>query len=141
MSSFKVEKFSHASNGQPFAYPARDTTRCVSHLIAQNSPPSTPLHVYYEKVGLQGAVSSAVVPSILRTADFTIPGYAGVNLQDIAAHSLQSSGKMALLFGEVNPDKVRIVSHWQSVAMFRYLHAHVFPLVRENSQIMFSGGH
>ena len=137
----KGEKLSHSVNGQAEACPVRATLRRVAHLKRHQAPASTPLHVYFDKNGACRAVSSAMITSLLRAAALTIPGHAGVNPDNIAARSLRASGAMALLLAGVDPDKIRIVGRWRSDAMFRYLHAHAEPLVRDNARLMFSGGH
>ena len=137
----KGEKLSHSTSGHAEACPVRATLRRVAHLKLHNAPASTPLHVYYDETGARRAVSSAMITSLLRTATLTIPGHAGVHPDKIAARSLRSSGAMALLLAGVEPDKIRIVGRWRSDAMFRYLHAHAEPLVRNNARLMFTGGH
>ena len=64
-----------------------------------------------------------------------------VNPDNIATRSLRSSSAMALLLGGIDPDHIRIVGRWRSDAMFRYLHSHALPLIKDNSRIMFHGGH
>ena len=137
----KGEKLSHTTTGHAISCPVRASLRRVAHLMLHNAPPNTPLHIYYDETGTKRAVSSAMITSILRVAALTIPGHAGVNPSKIAARSLRASGAMALLLGGFDPDKIRIVGRWKSDAMFRYLHAHAEPLVRENARLMFAGGH
>ena len=137
----KGEKLSHSTNGQANACPVRATLRRVAHLKRHNAPATTPLHVYYDDDGTRRAVSSAMITSLLRAAALTIPGHAGVHPEKIATRSLRASGAMALLLAGVDPDKIRIIGRWRSDAMFRYLHAHAEPLVRDNARLMFSGGH
>ena len=137
----KGEQMAHAANGQRASCPVRATLRRVMHLRQHNSPATTPLHVYYDDHGTKRAVSSAMITSLLRSAALTIPGHAGVQPNNIAARSLRSSGAMALLLGDVDPNKIRILGRWRSDAMFRYLYGHALPLVQHNSRLMFSGGH
>ena len=72
-----------------------------------------------------------MITSLLRTAALTIPGHAGIDVNNIAAQSLRSSGAMSLLLGGMNTDN----------AMFRYLHAHALPLIAGNATMMFQAGH
>ena len=137
----KGEKLSHSVNGQADACPVRATMRRVAHLMRHGAPATTPLHIYFDENGSRKAVSSAMITSLLRTAALTIPGHAGVHPDKIATRSLRASGAMALLLAGVDPDKIRIVGRWRSDAMFRYLHAHAEPLVRDNARLMFTGGH
>ena len=137
----KGELMAHVANGQTHSCPVRAITRRVIHLRNFQAAATTPLHVFYDHNGARKSVSSAMITSLLRAAALSIPGYSGVNPDNIAARSLRSSGAMALLLGGVDPDKIRIVGRWKSDAMFRYLHAHALPLIQDNSTIMFRAGH
>ena len=137
----KGEKLAHTPTGHRFSCPVRATLRRVAHLLLHGAPPSTPLHVYYDTNGKKRAVSSAMVTSLLRTAALTIPGHAGVDVNNIAARSLRSSGAMSLLLGGMDTDRIRILGRWQSDAMFRYLYAHALPLISGNASLMFHAGH
>ena len=137
----KGEKMGHAANGQLQACPVRAVLRRVAHLTQNRAPRTTPLHIYYTDTGQRRSVTSAMITSLLRAAALTIPGHAGVDPSNIAARSLRSSGAMALLLGGVDPDHIRIVGRWRSDAMFRYLHGHALPLIKDNSRLMFHGGH
>ena len=136
----KGEKLAHMSNGNPRSCPVRATLRRVAHLNSNNAPPTTPLYCYYS-AGRQRRVTSAMITSILRAPALSIPGYAGVQPDNIATRSLRSSGAMALLLGGIDPDRIRILGRWRSDAMYRYLHSHALPLIRDNSRLMFRGGH
>ena len=48
---------------------------------------------------------------------------------------------MALLLGSIDPHRIRILGRWRSDAMYRYLHSHALPLIRDNSRLMSRGGH
>ena len=122
----------HAQSGPPFV---------ALHTSTPTTPrPSTPLYTYYSN-GRQFRITSVLITSVLRAAALTIPGYAGAQPDNIATRSLRSSGAMALLLGEIDPDRIRILGRWRSDAMYRYLHFHALPLIRNNSRLMFSGGH
>ena len=136
----KGEKLAHAANGNSHSCPVRATLRRVAHLNSHSAPPSTPLYTYYSN-GRQFRITSVMITSVLRAAALTIPGYAGVQPDNIATRSLRSSGAMALLLGGIDPDRIRILGRWRSDAMYRYLHSHALPLIRNNSRLMFSGGH
>ena len=136
----KGEKLAHFINHQPSACPVRAVLRRVIHLNAHSAPHTTPLHIYFDN-GRKKAVSSTTITSILRAAALSFPDCAGVDPTNIATRSLRSSGAMALLLGGVDPDHIRIFGRWRSDAMFRYLHAHAVPLIKNNSRIMFHGGH
>jgi len=47
-----------------------------------------------------------MITSLLRAADLSIPGHAGVDPKNIAARSLRASGAMALLLRGMDPDKI-----------------------------------
>ena len=128
------------SNGHPQSCPVRAVLRRVEHLRLHQAPASTPLYCYYSN-GRPHRVTSAMVTSILRAAALTIPGYAGLRPDNIATRSLRSSEAMTLLLGGIDPDRIRILGCRRSNAMYRYLHSHALPLIRDNSRIMFRGGH
>ena len=134
-------KGDHAANGQHHACPVRAVLCHVLHLCTHNAPPTTPLYVFYDAAGTKRSVSSSMILSLLHAAVLSLPGHAGVNPDNIAARSLCSSGAMALLLGGVDLDKIRIVGHWKSNAMFCYLHAHALPLIQDNSSIMYTTSH
>ena len=81
-----------------------------------------------------------MITSLLRAAALTIPGHAIVDPKNIVARSLRASDAMDLLLDGVYPDTIRIFVFWLKNAMFGYLHAHILPLVNDNSQIILSGG-
>ena len=82
-----------------------------------------------------------MITILFRTAYLTIPGYAGVNPDNIAVRSLHSSGAMALLLGGVDTNHICILGRWKSDAVFRYFHNHAMALIKDNPKIMFQGGH
>ena len=91
----KGEKLAHTPTDHPTSCPVRATLRRVAHLIQHNAPPSTLLHVYLNDAGRTRAVSSPMITSLLCTAALTIPGHSGIDVNNIAARSLRSSGAMS----------------------------------------------
>ena len=53
-------------------------------------------------------------------------GVCGINLgfeaKDVSARSLRATGAMALLCPGSDSDIIKIIGHWQSDKMLRYLH-------------------
>ena len=82
-----------------------------------------------------------MIKSLLRTAALTIPGHSGVDVNNIAARSLCSSGAMSRLLGGMDADCICILGRWNSDTMFCYLHAHALPLISGNARLMFQAGH
>ena len=137
----KVENISHMSNVQPFSFPVRSMTRRVAHLIQHKSPATIPLYVYFDEQGQKRLVTSSMITSLLWMAALTIPGHDGVNPDKIAARLLQSSGAIALLLVGVDTNHIRILGFWKSDAMLCYLYNCALALIKDNSKIMFQGGH
>ena len=98
----KGEKLSHATNGQPFACPVHAITCHIIPLNHHHAPPSTSLHIYYDKNDKRRAVSSSMITSLLRAAVISVT----LPTANIAAWSLRASGAMALLLGSLDPDKI-----------------------------------
>ena len=97
---------------------------------------STPLCTYHH--GTQRAtLSSNDLTTLLHNSTHALPGL-GFMAPDINGHSLQAGGTMALLCGKVNADTIRLVGQLKLDAMFRYLHAHALPLIRDLAATMLS---
>ncbi len=64
----------------------------------------------------------------------------GITPNDISIRSLRSLGAMALLCAEVDTDKIRLLDHWRSDKMLRYLHIQAFPIVAPFATQMFNNG-
>ena len=83
----KVEKISHATNGQLFACPVHAALWHILHLNSHQASPNTPLHVFFDN-GSKCTVTSAMTTSLLHAAALSIPGHAGINPSNIGACSV-----------------------------------------------------
>ena len=121
--------------------PCHPSPRCTSQLPQRpQCPPPILLYAYYSN-GRLFRVTSDMITSVLFATALSLPGYAGVQPDNIATRSLRSRGAMSLLFGGIDPDRIRILGRWRSDAMYWYLHSHALPFIHNNSRLIFSDGH
>ena len=60
---------------------------------------------------------------------------------DVSAHCLRTAGATGLLLAQVDPDViVRLIGHWHSDKMLRYLHVQAYPLMKDYACRMLSSG-
>jgi len=65
----------------------------------------------------------------------------GITPADISIHSLRSSGAMALLCADVDPNRIRLLGRWRSDEMMRYLHVQALPIVAPLATLMVQHGY
>ena len=96
---------------------------------AHKAPPQSPL--YDIKVVQRWInVTSANLTQTLRVACVNVGGSLVLLPKQISSWSLQSSGTMALLLGNVETDTIRIIGRWSSDYMLCYLHVTARPLMK-----------
>ncbi len=88
----------------------------------------------------QRGVLSKDITDALRHATAIIGHTVGFHPGDILARSLQAGGTMALLCADVDPDVIRLLGHWKSDTMFRYLFVQAHPLVNQFAHRMLTDG-
>jgi hypothetical protein len=110
----------------------------IKHLRLHAAPPFTPLYTVYTPS-----------PTCITTTDLTrqsrltctaLGATVGITPQDISVMSLRSSGAMALLCGNVDTDKIRLLGRWRSDKMLRYLHVQALPIVAPLASLMVRHG-
>jgi len=114
----------------------------VKHLRACNAPPETPLSMYFSTTSNRWfkTQSKDITASLRQAVTVLNPAALGFETKDIEARSLRSGGAMALLCGNVDPDKIRLLGRWKSDAMLRYLHVQTLPLSYLFSERMIAHG-
>jgi hypothetical protein len=106
----------------------------VVHLRQAGATPVTPLYSYHHLRWF--SVTSTVLTSSLRQSAATLGPTIGLSPGDISIRSLRSSGAMALLCGNVDTDRIRLLGRWRSDEMLRYLHVQAFPVVANIASTM-----
>ena len=102
---------------------------------AHKAPPQSPL--YDIKVVQRWInVTSANLTQTLRVACVNVGGSLVLLPKQISSWSLQSSGTMALLLGNVETDTIRIIGRWSSDYMLCYLHVTAHALMQNRSVTM-----
>jgi hypothetical protein len=114
-------------------YPVLVLLNRVKHLRLHQAP----LH----KDGARWqCIDTTTLTLCLRHTIQSLPASNGISAEDISIHSLCSSGAMALLCVEVDPDKIRLFGRWRSDKMLHYLHIQAYPLVSPLAPLMVHHG-
>jgi hypothetical protein len=102
-------------------------------------PPHTPLASYYNQ-GCRRDIRSADITDALRAAARITGDELGIRPEDISASYLRAGGAMALLCAQVDSDLIKLLGHWQSDTMMRYLHVQGRPVMRNFAARMLHRG-
>jgi hypothetical protein len=111
----------------------------IIHLRQHNATPDTPLYTYYY-MNTWHRITASLLTSHLRHSAAILGQHLGLTPSDISVRSLRSSGAMALLCGNVDTDRIRLLSRWRSDEMLHYLHVQAFPVVATISSTMLQHG-
>jgi hypothetical protein len=111
----------------------------LKHFRLHRAPPTTCLYTYYTN-NSTASINTTTLTQRLRTACTTLGPTVGITPQDISIRSLRSSGAMALLCADVDPDRIRLLGRWRSDEMLRYLHVQALPIVAPLSTLMVQHG-
>jgi hypothetical protein len=101
------------------------------------STPSTPLASYY-LTNRRTAVKPKDVTDTLRHAMQINVHHTGIQATDISARSLRAGGAMAMFFGKIDMNNIRLMGRWYSDAMMRYLHGQAQPIVGRFAEVMYN---
>jgi hypothetical protein len=126
-------------SGHPQWCPVQAVIQRVLHLRFHRAPPTTPLYSYYDG-GRWQAISTSILTHHLRATVSALGASWGITAADISIRSLRSSGAMSLLCAAVDPDKIRLLGHWRSDEMLRYLHVQAFPIIAPLASQMLQHG-
>jgi hypothetical protein len=127
-------------SGHPLLCPVRAIINRIKHFRLHNAHPTTPLYAY-QAYGTWHSTDTSSLTQCLRNATHALSATVGITPADISIRSLRSSGAMALLCAEVDPDKIRLLGRWRSDEMLRYLHIQAYPLVSPLAPLMVRHGH
>jgi hypothetical protein len=110
----------------------------VKHLRLFNAHPTTPLFQYFSP-----SPHKITTPDLTQQLCLTCHALrqtVGITAADISICSLCSSGAMALLCADVDPDKIQLLGQWRSNEMLRYLHVQALPIVSPLATLMVQHG-
>jgi hypothetical protein len=116
--------------------PVKALQRRIRHLLEHNAAPDTPLASYFDEAKWYRITPSQITTALrLAVATFD-PNSMGFNPQDVSARSLRAAGAMPLLCAHVDTNIIRLVGHWRSDKMLRYLHVQAEFVMRDFSKRM-----
>lgn len=140
--SVRGEEVGLGPSGDSLFCPARALARRLLHLRAHSAPPDTPLHKFFPDPNSNKScvIRSADITAALRRSVLAVGAQVGVDISKIDSRSLRASGAMALLLGQVDTDRVRLLGRWKSDAMLRYLHVQGLSTGHNYARAMLQGG-
>jgi hypothetical protein len=127
-------------SGHHLLCPVKAIISRILHLRLHRAPLHTPLYAYYDR-DTWCHIDTTILTQCLRSAAQALIATSGIHPADISIRSLRSSGAMALLCAEVDPDKLRLLGRWRSDEMLRYLHIQAYPIVAPLAPLMVRHGH
>jgi hypothetical protein len=136
--TFNTHKNRTRGSGHAVACPTAALIRRVLYLRLNHATLDTPLCSVHRQHSWVPVTSQALT-AVLRTSAAALP-HLHLRPADITGRSLRAGGAMAMLCGQVDSDVIRLIGRWRSDAMFRYLHAHVLPLISHLAPTMLQHG-
>jgi hypothetical protein len=129
------DKIVQGRSGNALYCPVRATVRRIKHHLLKKSSPSAPLASYY-LIKRRTAIKPEDVTETLRHAMRLNFHRTGINTADTIARSLRAGGAMAMFFGKININNIRLMGRWHSNAMMRYLHIQAQPIVGRFAEVV-----
>jgi hypothetical protein len=126
-------------SGHPFLCPVKAMIDRIKHLRLHQAHPTHHIYQYYTGTRW-AAITTSELTQHFRHATYLLGHTVGINPSDISIRSLRSSGAMALLCADVDPDRIRLLGRWRSDEMMRYLHVQAFPIVAPLASLMVQHG-
>jgi hypothetical protein len=126
-------------SGHAVLCPVIATIARLKHFRLHRACPKTPLYTYFTHHN-HSFIKTDSLTQLLRRACSYLGPTVGVTPQDISIRSLRSSGAMALLCADVDPDRIRLVGRWKSDEMLRNLHVQALPIVAPLATLMVQHG-
>jgi hypothetical protein len=126
-------------SGDPFVCPVKAVTSRVQHLRQHNALPTTPLCTYYMN-NQPSYVTPSDISVTLKASVVAIGPSLGFTSKEVSARSLRAAGAMALLCAHVDSHMIRLLGHWRSDEMLRYLTVQAQPIMRDFTSRMLQGG-
>jgi hypothetical protein len=127
-------------SGHPILCPVIAMIQRFRHFRLHRAPAQSPLYAYHNGSQWQ-QITTTTLTQHLRWATSALTATTGISPDDISIRSLRSSGAMALLCANVDPDTIRLLGRWRSDEMLRYLHVQAIPLVTPMASLMVRHGH
>jgi hypothetical protein len=110
------EKLVQGRSGSGLCCPMKATVFRIKHHRLHKSKPNAPLASYY-RTSRRTAIKPKDVTDVLRQAMTANFHRTGVHASEVSARSLRAGGTMAMLFGKIDINSVRMMGRWHSDAM------------------------
>jgi hypothetical protein len=110
------EKIVQGHSGNAICCPVRATVRRLKHHRLKQSTPSTTIASYY-LTNRRTTVKPKDVTDTLRHAMRINFHRTGIQATDISARSYRAGGAMAMFFGKIDMNNIRLMGRWHSDSM------------------------
>ena len=120
------EIIGHARSGSPLWCPVLALVRRIVSLRRSGAPRTQPIYSYSCR-NTWYAITPSHLTQVLRQSVLAVGHLYGILPDDVSVRSLRASGAMALLCGNIDGDRIRLLGRWRSDEMLRYLHVQAFP--------------
>jgi hypothetical protein len=127
-------------SGHPYLCPVYAMIMRLRHFQLHHAPLTHPIYAYYTNQATH-KITTTILTHHLRQTCTALGHNVGIHPHDISIRSLRSSGAMALLCADVDPDKIRLLGRWKSDEMLRYLHVQALPIVAPLASLMVQHGY
>ena len=136
----KGEAMGHGTTEHPVADPVRIAARLIRRLRRGNATADTAISATRNSNTTWRTITSVQITAALRLATKDIGDELGFRPEDISTRAMRAGGAMALLLGDVDYDKIKLLGRWRSDAMMVYLHTSARPLMQNFANVMVNHG-
>ena len=136
----KGEAIGHGRASHGVADPISILAAIVTRLRHQGASPDTALSAIRTSAASWRTIPATEITAALRTGTRQIGKSIGLAPEDVSARAMRAGGAMALLLGNVDTDKIKMLGRWKSDAMMVYLHTSARPLMQRFADVMVEHG-
>jgi hypothetical protein len=133
------EKLVQSRSGSGLCCPVKATVRRIKHHRLHTPNANVPLASYY-RTSRRTAIKPKDITDVLHQAMTANFHRTGLHASEVSARSLRAGGAMAMLFGEIDINSIRMMGRWHIDAMMRYLHVQAQPIISNYTAKMFNEG-
>ena len=134
------EKIGHKASGDPLLCPKTALLWCFLHLRYHETYPSTPQDHVITPQGRWNNIMPTMISNTLKTTVMFCGPKMGFEAKDFSDRSLCTSVVMEILCAVVYNNIIKMIRHWRSDEIPRYLHVQAGTLMRDFSNIILTHG-
>jgi hypothetical protein len=133
------EKVVQGLSGNALCFPVKAIIRRINYHRMRKSKSNVPIASYY-RVNRWVAIKAKDSTDVIRLAMTINFHCTGIAAAEVSARSLRAGGDMALMYGHIDMNNIRMMVRWHSDTMMRYLHIQETPILNKYADAMFNDG-